>query len=310
MRTTYFPATTQLEHLDLFWSWGHAYLTLNQPAIAPVGEALPNTEIFRRLAHRMGFSDACFLETDEDMVRAALTSTHPYAKGITFERLKQDGWARLRVPEDFRPFADGGFATPSGKCEFYSEGLAITRARSIALLHPCQRRSARHGCSEEPLSPLAHHRQVCAAFPQLQLRQSSQTPRGGGRAAARLASARCSRSSISNGDLVRAHNARGELRIRARVGERRCPRDDRGAVRLVGEPQPKRLLGQRADCRRAERHGRRRRLPRYPGGSGERSRRRRGRYTFTSSPHHLCPHSLIHSSYLFASSRYHPASPS
>jgi anaerobic selenocysteine-containing dehydrogenase len=158
------PATTQLEHLDLFWSWGHAYLTLNQPAIDPVGEALPNTEIFRRLAHRMGFSDACFLESDEDMVRAALTSTHPYAQGITYERLKQDGWARLNIPEDFRPFANGGFATASGKCEFYSAGLASQGLDPLPSYIPA--REGPQGADEaRSRYPLAHYGQVCAAFP-------------------------------------------------------------------------------------------------------------------------------------------------
>ena len=98
------PATSQLEHLDLLWSWGHAYLTLNLPAIAPLGEALPNTEIFRRLARHVGFDEPCFLESDEQMVRNALTSTHPYAQGITFESLKEKGWARLNIPEGLRPY--------------------------------------------------------------------------------------------------------------------------------------------------------------------------------------------------------------
>ena len=67
------------------WSWGHAYLTLNLPAIALLGEAPPNTEIFRRLVRRVGFDEPCFLESDEEMVRNALTSAHPYTQGITFE---------------------------------------------------------------------------------------------------------------------------------------------------------------------------------------------------------------------------------
>ena len=213
------PATTQLEHLDLFWSWGHAYLTLNQPAIEPVGEAMPNTEIFRRLARRMGFSDACFLESDEDMVRAALTSTHPYAQGITYERLKQDGWARLNVPEDFRPFANGGFPTPSGKCEFYSAGLAsqgldplpcyipanespqgTDEARSRYPLSLTTAKSALHFLNSS-YANLPRHLDA-EGEPLLDMHPHDAAPRG-----------------ISNGDLVRAHNARGELRMRARVGD-------------------------------------------------------------------------------------------
>ena len=66
------PATTQVEHVDLVPSWGHTYVTYNEPAIAPVGEALPNTEIFRRLARAMGFDGEAFEATDEELARAAL----------------------------------------------------------------------------------------------------------------------------------------------------------------------------------------------------------------------------------------------
>src|SRR5262249_31337509 len=118
------PATTQLEHLDLVPSWGHTYLTLNLPAIDPPGEALPNSEIFRRLARGLGFDESYFDDSDEDLVRTALGSGHPLLEGITYERLLRDGWAPVSVPENWRPFAEGGFPTPSGKCEFYSKELA------------------------------------------------------------------------------------------------------------------------------------------------------------------------------------------
>ncbi len=71
----------------------------------------------------MGFDDDCFDDSDEDIIRQALSSGHPTLEGITLERLKRDGWARLNLPETFAPFAEGGYRTPSGKCEFYSEQL-------------------------------------------------------------------------------------------------------------------------------------------------------------------------------------------
>jgi len=120
------PATTQLEHWDLLWSWGQTYLTLNQPAIAPRGEALSNTELFRRLAARMGFNEPYFRTSDEDLVRAVLASDHPYLSGISFERLLQEGWTPLTLPEEWQPLADGSFPTSSGKCEFYSADLGAS----------------------------------------------------------------------------------------------------------------------------------------------------------------------------------------
>jgi anaerobic selenocysteine-containing dehydrogenase len=110
------PATTQLEHWDIHGAYGHTDVLLNRPAIAPLGEALPNTEIFRRLASRMGYTDPCFSEDDESLCRTA------FADVVDFERLLADGFAPLPVHE--APFAQGGFSTPSGRCEFFSERLA------------------------------------------------------------------------------------------------------------------------------------------------------------------------------------------
>lgn len=117
------PATSQIEHLDLSPSWGHLYLALNRPAIPPRGEAVSNTELFRRLAAALGRTEPWLFESDESMLRAALASGHPWLDGITYERLWNEGFARLSCPEDWRPFADGGFNTRSGKAELWSDAL-------------------------------------------------------------------------------------------------------------------------------------------------------------------------------------------
>jgi anaerobic selenocysteine-containing dehydrogenase len=117
------PATTQLEHWDLHLAYGHHYVSLNRPSIAPQGEAKPNSEIFRLIAARMGLTDSCFSDSDETIIRQALASTNAKLEGVTFEKLAERGWLRLNVPTPYLPFADGGFVTPSGKCEFYSERM-------------------------------------------------------------------------------------------------------------------------------------------------------------------------------------------
>ena len=118
------PATSHLEQLDIHKSYGHLHLQVNLPAIAPLGEALPNSEVFRHLAREMGFNDPCFSDSDDDLCRQALDWNDPRLAGLSWEKLKADGHARLRLPRGHAPFADGGFPTPSGKCEFYSETLA------------------------------------------------------------------------------------------------------------------------------------------------------------------------------------------
>ncbi len=110
------PATTQLEHWDVHLAYGHTDVMLNQPAIAPVGEAKPNTQIFRELAAYMGYTEPCFAEDDEALCRAAFEGQ------VDFDQLLAQGFATLKVAD--APFAQGGFPTRSGKCEFYSAALA------------------------------------------------------------------------------------------------------------------------------------------------------------------------------------------
>jgi anaerobic selenocysteine-containing dehydrogenase len=116
------PATTQLEHIDAHTSYGHLYMMANNAAIAPMGEAKANTEIFRLLAAAMGFDDPCFKDSDDDLAAIAFNAQDVRAIGFDWEALKQKGWQKLHMPE--APFAQGGFLTPSGKCEFYSAQMA------------------------------------------------------------------------------------------------------------------------------------------------------------------------------------------
>jgi anaerobic selenocysteine-containing dehydrogenase len=110
------PATTQLEHWDVQGSYGHTDLLLNRPTIEPVGQAKSNSEIFRLLAKAMGYTEPCFGESDFSMCRTAV------GPEVNFQTLLDVGFVSMPVPD--APFAEGGFATPSGRCEFVSDRLA------------------------------------------------------------------------------------------------------------------------------------------------------------------------------------------
>ncbi len=110
------PATTQLEHRDVHASYGHTYVVNNEPAIAPLGQAKANTQIFRELAARMGFDEPCFADSDEQLAAQAFA-------GIDVQALHEQGWVKLPVPE--QPFAEGGFLTPNGRAQVLVPGWGV-----------------------------------------------------------------------------------------------------------------------------------------------------------------------------------------
>jgi len=119
------PATMQAEQLDVMYSWGHFYLLLNQPAIEPPGEAVSNTELFRRLSSAMGLKRAQLYLNDWELVEEFIDWDSDTMRGITLDYLKEHGWARLWVggsPDIRAPHSEGNFLTPSGKCEFVATG--------------------------------------------------------------------------------------------------------------------------------------------------------------------------------------------
>jgi len=216
------PATTQLEHFDVHKSYGHLYVVANNQAIAPVGEAKPNSEVFRLLARRMGFTDACFDDSDEDLCRQALASGAPRMRGIEWDSLKEQGWQRLAVPESFAPFAEGGFPTPSGKCEFYSETAVKLGLDPL----PCYTPPRENVDSAPELAqryPLAFISPPCRNFlnssfanlpfarasekePRLDIHPDDARARG-----------------IANGERVRVFNDRGSYTLKAAVSDRARP---------------------------------------------------------------------------------------
>ncbi|MBC7909849.1 MAG: molybdopterin oxidoreductase family protein, partial [Pyrinomonadaceae bacterium] len=155
------PATSQLEHFDLHKAYGHFYLAVNERAIEPLHEAKQNTEVFRLLAARLDFAEACFKDSDEEIARQALEVSHPSLEGITLEGLRERGWMRLNLKEDYAPFAEGNFPTPSGKCELFSEKLETEGLPAVPDFIPPResRASAPELAAKFPLaliSPAAH----------------------------------------------------------------------------------------------------------------------------------------------------------
>lgn len=216
------PATSQLEHFDIHNSYGHLYVQVNLPAIQPLGEAKPNTEVFRLLAREMNLEPELFAENDVDLARRSLeggTATpwgDPFT-GITFDQLMQGGPVRLSLPHDWAPFANGGFGTPSGKCDLWSEREA--RAGRDPLPHyvpPHEDPQTRPDLAGKyPLQ------MICPPSPSflnssfvnvLALRSAAQEP------IAEIHPDDAQSRGITDGSMVRIFNDRGAFTVRAVVG--------------------------------------------------------------------------------------------
>jgi anaerobic selenocysteine-containing dehydrogenase len=211
------PGTMQTEHADLHYAYGHIYLGWNEPAVAPPGECLSHTELFRRLAGRLGVTEPCVYDSDDDLARAVLDSGDPALAGLTLERLKREGWARLNVPAPFVPFADG-FPTPSGRLQFVSPRMAEVGLDTVPAYTPPGEAAQRDTAlaARYPLAliaPASHYllNSMFANVPELERRQ--------GAPAIVLHPADAAARRLAEGDVARVYNDRGEFRAVVRISD-------------------------------------------------------------------------------------------
>jgi anaerobic selenocysteine-containing dehydrogenase len=218
------PATTFFEHKDLQTAYGHYYLQVSDQAIEPLGECRANVEVFRALAGRMGFKDACFGESVEEMIDGALASSNPWLDGISRARLERERQVRLQFSsqspvagcqlEPFLPFAHGNFRTPSGKAELYSEAMKALGLDPVAEFTPPV--ESRHGgqAAAYPLELLARKADnfLNSTFSNLPSVQDMEETN-----LLEMHSADARARGIANGETVRVYNRRGEIFLKARV---------------------------------------------------------------------------------------------
>lgn len=243
------PATTFFEHKDLQAAYGHYYLQISNAAIAPVGEARPNSDLFRALAERMGFEDECLRESDDAVIDAALNVKHAWLEGIDRKALEKVGHIRMKLPNDaavpervegrtsevesgrttatatatalrkstddhgfFLPFANG-FPTVNGKALLYNESLiALGLDPVLEFKAPEESRAAAD--SKYPLEMLARKADnfLNSTFCNLPGTQKMEDVE-----ILEISEADAAKRGIKDGDAVRVFNSRGELTLTARV---------------------------------------------------------------------------------------------
>ena len=210
-----FPATTVLENWDVYTSWGTPYINLNEPAIEPLGEAKPNTEFFRLLAKAMGYEESYLQVSDLDIVKRALETDHPYMKGIDFKSLRKTGWARLTIPDLWLPHAEGNFNTSDGKCMLYNPEIEPALPDYQPVLY-----------SEEDNANYPYHLLTIKSTRNFLNSSHGNIGRlieNEGPPVLDISKEDAERAAITDGEMVKVYNQRGEVTLQARIRSRVRP---------------------------------------------------------------------------------------
>src|SRR5437879_4793019 len=214
------PATTSMEHLDLYRSFGQLTVQLARPVLPPQGEAKSNWETIGRLARAMGVAEAHYAKGDEGLIREFLAKGDASVRSITWEQLARDGWARVALPRPYRPSADGA-PTPSGKVEFYAASLERHGLPALPTYVPLAEGHERHELTARyPLQCVVPPNRF---FLNSSFSQSARLRRRQGTATAMLAPADAAARGIGEGDTVLVESARGSARFAARITDATRP---------------------------------------------------------------------------------------
>ncbi len=211
------PATTQLEHRDAVFSWGHHYVTWNERAIEPRGEAKPNAEIFRLIAARMGVDHPLLRESDDELLDRLFAGD---PGGVELARLREEGWIKVDLGQGETPHAEGGFGTPDGKLQFRAAWMEGAGLDPLPHFDPPAETTDRELAARFPLALLTPktHLFLNSTFPN-HARQHAAQPEP----PLVIHPADAQQRGIADGDWARGYNDRGEFRLRARVSDEARP---------------------------------------------------------------------------------------
>lgn len=207
------PATSSYENLDIYTSYWHHYIHLQQPVIEKVGESKSNVEVFRLLAKAMGFKDQAFVETEEEIIRGSLDSAvNPYLEAITLEKLKENSFIKINLGTS--PRFPVNLPTPSGKIELYSERMEKEGYPPLPIYSPIKEEDTyslhfvsgpNHSFLNSTFSNNEKHRMM-EKGPFLDIHPNDAKTRG-----------------IQQGETVRVNNDRGECELSAQISESVLP---------------------------------------------------------------------------------------
>ena len=208
------PATTQIEASDVTPSWGHLWLGWNEAAIEPLGEAVSNAELFRRIAGAMGLTEPSLFDDDLTLLRDALPT-------VDLDQLRADGLTKMPYPETPTPWSDGGFPTASGKAEFASDRLEAMGQPRVPVFVPPREGPRGPTADRYPLqlmTPKHHARFLNSGYSHL----PKHGPAEGGPFVELDAQDAAARG-LADGDAARVFNARASVEVPVRLSRRLRP---------------------------------------------------------------------------------------
>jgi len=205
------PAASHFEFADIYGSYGHDYLQRAEPVIPCVGESLPNTEIFRRLAARFGFDDPIFQETDAELMDVAFADDDPRLGGTKPSELALDKALAMvtKYGEELILCKTVLPSTDSGKIELFSQDLEARFGYGLPRFESVE--------SQYPLSIISPS----------SLKRTNSTFGGcvlsEGQEEVEINPRDAEVRGISDNDKVRVHNERGETLLTARITDAVLP---------------------------------------------------------------------------------------
>jgi anaerobic selenocysteine-containing dehydrogenase len=210
------PATTFLESKDVHGAYGHLFAQVSQRAIAPLGEAWSNVRLFSELARRCGFTEACFGDSEDELIDQALSTNDPWMRGITRERLEQEGHMELNLPR-----APEGHALPFSTSRWFRTPSGCAELRPVPVFVAPE--ESRHGSAaiggEYPLEflPRKADNYMNSTFANIPRHQEMESRTAG---VLEMHAEDAATRGLVSGDPVEVFNARGKIDLRAQIGDR------------------------------------------------------------------------------------------
>jgi anaerobic selenocysteine-containing dehydrogenase len=205
------PAPTFLEVKDVQGAYGHLFAQVSERAIAPLGEAKSNVALFGELGRRMGFTESCFDDREDELIDQALETDHPWFAGITRERLEREGHVPLQLPVDAKgevlPFSTAEwFRTPSGRGELVPVPVFTAPTESRA--------HAAEGTYPLEFLPRKADNYMNSTFANLPMHQRMEARTAG---VLEMHGTDAAARAIVTGDEVEVFNGRGSIALKALV---------------------------------------------------------------------------------------------